>query len=80
MRQVDSAKLHGIVSGVFFGDYQATSTDQIFILLKILDKFWNRYALQYHHLYVDFKDTYDSVKWNELSQSVFRQNWVSWFE
>ena len=57
----------------FVGEYQAgfrqgrSTTDQMFTLRQILDKF-REYNLQTHHLFVDFKAAYDSVKRNELWQ------------
>lgn len=57
----------------FVGEYQAgfregrSTTDQMFTLRQILDKF-REYNLQTHHLFIDFKAAYDSVKRNELWQ------------
>jgi sorting nexin-29 len=57
----------------FVGEYQAgfregrSTTDQMFSLRMILDKF-REYNLQTHHLFIDFKAAYDSVKRNELWQ------------
>ena len=57
----------------FVGEYQAgfrvgrSTTDQMFTLRMILDKF-REYNLQTHHLFIDFKAAYDSVKRNELWQ------------
>ena len=61
------------VDGIFVGEYQAgfrqgrSTTDRIFTLRQILDKF-REYNLPTHHLFVDFKAQYDSVKRNELWQ------------
>lgn len=55
----------------FVGEYQSgfregrSTTDQMFTLRQILDKF-REYNLRTHHLFVDFKAAYDSVKRNEL--------------
>ncbi|XP_038117204.1 uncharacterized protein LOC119769300 [Culex quinquefasciatus] len=55
----------------FVGEYQCgfragrSTTDQMFTLRQILDKF-REYNLQTHHLFIDFKAAYDSVKRNEL--------------
>ena len=57
----------------FVGEYQAgfregrSTTDQMFTLRQTLDKF-REYNLQTHHLFIDFKAAYDSVKRNELWQ------------
>ncbi|XP_062711243.1 uncharacterized protein LOC134289445 [Aedes albopictus] len=57
----------------FVGKYQAgfregrSTTDQMFTLRMILDKF-REYNLQTHHLFIGFKAAYDSVKINELWQ------------
>ena len=51
----------------FVGEYQAgfrqgrSTTDQIFTLRQILDKF-REYNLPTHHLFVNFRAAYDSVK------------------
>ncbi|XP_038116806.1 uncharacterized protein LOC119769006 [Culex quinquefasciatus] len=55
----------------FVGEYQCgfragrSTTDQMFTLRQILDKF-REYNLQTHHLFIDFKAAYDSVKRNEI--------------
>ncbi|XP_039449776.1 uncharacterized protein LOC120428760 [Culex pipiens pallens] len=55
----------------FVGEYQCgfragrSTTDQMLSLRQILDKF-REYNLQTHHLFIDFKAAYDSVKRNEL--------------
>ena len=60
----------------FVGEYQGGSRegrstkDQMFTLRQILDKF-REYNLQTHHLFVDFKAAYDSVKRNELPKEQF---------
>ncbi|KXJ67862.1 hypothetical protein RP20_CCG008536 [Aedes albopictus] len=41
----------------------------MFTLRQILDKF-REYNLQTHHLFIDFKAAYDSVKRNELWQII----------
>ncbi|XP_055525883.1 uncharacterized protein LOC129718811 [Wyeomyia smithii] len=59
----------------FVGEYQAgfrqgrSTTDQIFTLRQILDKF-REYNLTTHHMFVDFRAAYDSVKRNELWQII----------
>ncbi|XP_058064632.1 uncharacterized protein LOC131214270, partial [Anopheles bellator] len=57
----------------FVGDYQCgfragrSTTDQMFTLRQTLDKF-REFNLQTHHLFIDFRAAYDSVKRNELWQ------------
>ena len=59
------------LTDAFFGEYQGgfregrSTTDQMFTLRQILDKF-REYNLHTHHLFVDFKAAYDSVKRNKL--------------
>ena len=53
------------------GDYQAgfrssrATTDQIFVLRQALEKYWEFNKTSYH-LFVDFKQAYDSVHWPSL--------------
>ncbi|XP_055548204.1 uncharacterized protein LOC129731867 [Wyeomyia smithii] len=57
----------------FVGEYQCgfrvgrSTTDQMFTLRQILDKF-REHNLQTHHLFIDFRAAYDTVKRNELWQ------------
>ena len=56
---------------VFVGEYHCgfqvgrSTTDQRFTLKKIFDKF-REHNLQTHHLFIDFKAAYDTVKRNEV--------------
>ena len=53
------------------GNYQSgfrqgkSTIDQIFILRQILEK-TREYRIETHHLFVDFRSAYDSIKRNEL--------------
>ena len=57
----------------FVGSYQAefvggkSPTDQIFILLQILQKYQERKILTYH-LFIDFKAAYDTIPTNRNKQ------------
>ncbi|XP_055533253.1 uncharacterized protein LOC129723146 isoform X2 [Wyeomyia smithii] len=63
----------------FVGEYQCgfrggrSTTDQMFTLRQILDKFLE-YNLQTHHLFIDFRAAYDSVKRNELWQIMIEHD------
>ena len=60
----------------FVGTYQAgfvegrSTTDQIFMLRQILQKF-REYQIPTHHLFIDFKAAYDSIDRDELWKIMY---------
>jgi hypothetical protein len=62
-----SLKVKSICIDEIIGDHQCgfrcnrSTTDQIFCIRQILDKKW-KYNETVHHLFIDFKKTYDSLR------------------
>lgn len=50
-----------------------SATDQIFTLRMILEKA-REYNLQTHHLFVDFRSAYDSVRREELYKALYEMS------